>query len=56
MLPIGGVEASTLLATFDASVASCAVADDYDTLISIVEASFGDLDAFNAVVRALVLT
>ena len=55
VLPLGRVSPASLLTTFDVRNATCAVARDYDALIAIVEASFGDLRAFNRVMRTLPL-
>jgi len=55
-LPIGDVSAGNLLATFDVRLARCASARDQETLLAVVEASFGDLRAFNEVMHALILT
>ena len=53
ILCVGGVTAAGLLSTFDARRAKCSVQADRDTLLAIIEASFGDLRAFNRVVRGL---
>lgn len=53
LLPVGGARADTLLATFDARQAQCTLPDDRNTLLGIIESSFGDLCAFNKAVRRL---
>lgn len=54
-LPIGGVSATNLLSSFDVRATSCARQGDHDMLLAVVEASFGELRAFNEVMRRLVL-
>jgi hypothetical protein len=55
VLPLGGVEVARLLSTFDARQAQCTEPDDRHTLLGIIESSFGDLRAFNKVIRELKL-
>lgn len=55
VLPIGDVNMTSLLTSFDAHRASCSDPDDRDILLGLIEASFGDLRAFNKVVRGLKL-
>ena len=40
-------------AAFDTSLAECSIPQDKHTLLAIVEASFGDLNSFNKVMRGL---
>ena len=55
VLPIGDVDVASMLSSFDARRASCAVQEDRDTLLGLIEANFGDLRMFNKMVRGLKL-
>ena len=53
VLELGGVDVRVALNRFDAAHAKCFLKDDEERLLSIVEAGFGSLAPFSALIRGI---
>ena len=53
VLELGGVDVRVALNRFDAANAKCFLKDDEERLLAIVEAGFGSLAPFSALIRGI---
>ena len=52
-MELGGVDVRVALNRFDAANAKCFLVDDQERLLAIVEAGFGSLAPFSALIRSI---
>ena len=53
VLELGGVDVRVALNRFDAAEAQCFLKDDQERLLAIIEAGFGSLSPFSALIRSI---
>ena len=53
VLEFGGVDVRVALNRFDAAEAQCFLKDDQERLLAIIEAGFGSLSPFSALIRSI---
>ena len=53
VMELGGVDVRVALNRFDAANAKCFLVEDQDRLLGIVEAGFGSLAPFSALIRSI---
>ena len=52
-MEFGGVDVRVALNRFDAAEAQCFLKDDQERLLAIIEAGFGSLSPFSALIRSI---